>query len=471
MPDQTTSGENHPARPNSASEFEREPGLVDAIRLLYQRRIRLATYFLAFLAIGIIAYLLWYFTAPKTVQGTLSLDFQGIERHEYPSGRKFNVEDFRAPDLLSKALAAAGIPVERAQIRDLAAHLNIRPVIPPEIQARWQKADKDATKREEYLPNEFEIGIDLPGLSNAQRLRLFDAVIRNYQERVKNEQKSALTFVASWDSSYEKLADRYDYWDIPDLFRESYGLLSRHLTNLIGEATKYPDATYQLSFREIEKELKTWNWTRLQALEAVTYQGQLVRSPDIVSRRIQYRIQDLDIQIREQAQEANEAMRLLETIERPKAMLAGQLSSKEGLPLVDATALDRLIKSDYVGPVVQRISLLQETTKGMEMEKARLEKQLSWLPKSATGGQLPGGYQQLVTTLSSELSAIISNYNQLLDKYLTATIISLVVIKQSPVIVTVSDSPYLVPIGIVLFSLFLALIILGIQRLLERARE
>ena len=470
MADQITGTEDHPARPNSPDEFEREPGLVDFIRFFYLRRARLTTYFLAILAVGMLAYLLWYFTAPKTVQGIVSLNFQGIEKHEYPSGRKFTVEDFRAPDLLSKALTASGISAERAQIQDLAAHLNIRPVIPAEIQARWQKADKDATSREAYFPNVFEIGIDLPGLSNAQRLRLFDAVVRSYQERFKNEQKSALAFVASGDTSYERLANDYDYWDIPDLFRESYTQLSRHLSNLIIEATEHPDATYQLSFREIEKQLKTWNWTRLQALEASTYQGQLVRNRDFVARRIQNRIYDLDIQIREQTQEANEAMHLLEAIDRPNALLAGQLSAKEGLPLVDAAVLDRLIKSDYVGPVVQRISTLQEAIRGMQMEKARLEKQLSWLPKSSAGNQVPAGYQQLVTTLSSELSAIIKNYNQLLDNYLTATITGLVVIMRSPVIVTVSDSPWLLPAGIVLFSLILAMIIVGIQQLLEGTR-
>jgi hypothetical protein len=471
MSAQTGDDQDHSARANSQSEIEKEPGLVDAIRFLYQRRVRLAVYFLAILAIITSVYLFRHLMAPQAVEGTLRLGFQGIERHEYPNGKRFNIEDLRGPDLLAKALAASGISAESVQIQDLAAHVNITPLIPADIQARWRKAEKDATPRGDFYPNEFEIVIDLPGLSSLQRVRLFDAVVRSYQERVKNEQKSALSFVASWNTSYERLAKDYDYWDIPDLFRESYSLLNRHVTTLITEAAGYPDSTYQLSFREIDKELRTWYRTRFQALEALTYQGQLVRNRDLVIQRIQYRIQDLDIQIRQQTQEAADAMRLLEAIDRPKAMLAGQLSNKEGLPLIDATALDRLIKSDYVGPVVQRISTIQGAIQGMQTEKARLEKQLSWLPKSSNAGQIPAGYQELFTPLSSELNTIIKNYNQLLDDYLTETITNLVVILRSPTVVTADDSGWLVRLGIVFLSMFLAIALIGIQRLLEKARE
>jgi hypothetical protein len=242
MTDQPANAHGHLVHDNSHIDIEREPGLVDAIRFLYQRRIRLTIYFLAMLAVGILAFLLWYFTAAKSVEGTLSLNFRGIEKSEYPNGKRFNVEDFRGPDALLKALAISGIAAESVQLQELAAHLNVTPVIPAEIQARWRKADRDATKREEYYPNEFRIGIDLPRLSNAQKFRLFDAVVQCYQERVKKEQKSAIASVAAWDASYEKLANIYDTWDIPDLFRESYGLLDQRLSDLITEATESQDS-------------------------------------------------------------------------------------------------------------------------------------------------------------------------------------------------------------------------------------
>ena len=453
------------------ADSEQETGLVDAIRFLYQRRVRLLFYFIVIFAICVIVFLFTWFTSTPTIEGTLGLNFRGIEKSEYPSAKRFSVEDFRGPDLLAKALADAGISTESVSLKDLAANLNIIPVIPAEIQNRWRKQDKDGTRREEYYPNEFRISLALSQIPSAQRLRLFDSVVKRYKERVKYDQKSALAFTASWGSTYEKLANSYDPWDIPELFRESYRLMNSQIAGLISESLQYQDAKYQLAFREISRALDTWDRTRLQALEALTYQGQLVRNREIVAQRIQYRLQELDIRIRQQTQEAAEAMRLLEVIDRPRALLAGQLNNREGLPLVDAGVLERLIKSDYVGPVVQRISTLQQDIQTMEAEKARLQKQFGWLPKSSSAGQTPSGYKNLIDTLSSELTAIINDYNRILEEYLTATITSLVVVKQPPLTSRTRYSPVLILAGITFLSLFLALAFVAMGRLLERVRE
>jgi hypothetical protein len=324
-------------------------------------------------------------------------------------------------------------------------------------------------KQEEYHPSEFKIGITLGGLTDAQRLRLCDAVINRYRERVRYDQNSARAYVSSWASSYDKLANIYDFWDIPELFRKSSRSLDRNLATMIGESIQYHDAKSQLLFQEIAQDLDTWDRTRLQALEALTYQGQLVRNRDIVMQRIQYRIQKLDIQIKQETQEANNAIHLLEVIDRPNALLA---KNKDGIPMVDASALDKLIRSDYVGPVVQRVSNLQHSIQTNESDKALLEKQLSWLPKAPTAGQVPPGYKELTDTLSSELNSMTKNYNRLLDEYLTATITSLVIVTQPPHIVTSSGYSYrLILAGVVLLSFFLALIVVGVERLFEKVRE
>src|SRR5882724_4067619 len=78
------------------TEPREAPGLVDGIRFLYLRRMGLAVRFLAFLGVGIVAFLALYLISPMSVHATLGLGFRGIERHEYPSGRRFTVEDFRS---------------------------------------------------------------------------------------------------------------------------------------------------------------------------------------------------------------------------------------------------------------------------------------------------------------------------------------------------------------------------------------
>ncbi len=459
----------------SADQYEtepQEPGLVDALRFLYQRRVKFVFHMMVIFGLGVLAFFFSYYRSQKTVEGTLGLSFRGIEKGEYPSGRRFSVEDFRSPSVLSKALSDAAISTERLPLEYLASHIYISPIIPGDIQSRWKKQEQAGTKKEEYSANEFKIAIAARGLTDQERIRLFDGLVNRYQGSLKFDQKSAAGFIYSSNIDYERLAGSYDYWDIPDLFLETYNSLSEKINDRIEESTQFQDASYQLAFREIKQKLDTWERTRLQALQALTYQGRLVSNKEVVAQRIQYRIQDFEIQIKQKSQEAGEAVRLLEVIDRPRALLTGQLNNKEGLPVIDVSALDKLVKSDYVGPVVERISKLQEQCQLMEAEKARLEKQLSWLPKSSdtAPGSVPPVYKGLVTTLSGELKGIIEDYNRLLEQYLVATVTSLVVVKQSPVLVRDVYSPFIALSVIAFLSIFLAIVLLGVEHLFLRAR-
>jgi hypothetical protein len=459
-------------RESFEDEYE-EPGLTDAIRFLYQRRVRLVFFFIAIFVIGSLAFFYSYFATAKTVEGIVGLSFRGIENREYPSGRKFSVEDFRSPAVLANSLRDAAISGDRISVRDLAAHLIVAPVIPPDIQNRWKKQEQAGQRREAYSPNEFRISIQLQGLTDYERIRLFDAVLSRYRESVKYDQESAKGFIYSPDVDYEKLAATYDFWDIPDFFRGTYNSFNEKLASMIKESLKYQDATYQLSFREIAKDLDTWERTRLQTVEALTYQGRLVKNGGLVLQRIQYRIQDLDIQARQKMQESNEAMRLLNVVDRPKGLVSGQLAGREGTPIVDVAALDKLLKGDYVRPVVERISKLQEEIQAGEEEKARLEKQLSLLPKvaDANPGSLPPGYRDLTLTLSRELNEIIRRYDRLLEDYLKAAVLSLVALKQSPVVFREAYSPVIVLPGIALVSLMIAVMLLGFGHVLHKVRQ
>jgi hypothetical protein len=132
---------------NSLQDEEyQEPGLLEGIRFLYLHRLGLALRFMVFFGLGILAIVIYRVTAPIVVQGTLSLTFRGMERYEYPSGKRFSVGDLRSPDLLARSLVDAGIARETLDLRGLAAQTFITPVIPADIQARWKRADKVGTR-------------------------------------------------------------------------------------------------------------------------------------------------------------------------------------------------------------------------------------------------------------------------------------------------------------------------------------
>jgi len=189
---------------------------------------------------------------------------------------------------------------------------------------------------------------------------------------------------------------------------------------------------------------------------------------------VQHRLDDIDIQIKQKTQEANEGLRLLGLIDRPNALIAGRLSGDKGVPVVDAGALEKLLKNDYVAPVVAKISRLQSETQELEAERGRLQKQAAYLPKATNVelAQLPQGYRELVQTLSTELALVVTNYNRLLDEYLAATVTSLVSVTQSPIVVRGVFSPRVIAfvvVGIVGASAFFAVVVMGVEHLVHAA--
>src|SRR5437867_1361967 len=158
--------------PEAPDSHEGESQFVVMIRSFYRQRLRLLFYLLLFLGIGFLA----YFLSAKTAEGLLTLAFPGIEKHEYPSGRQFNVEDFRSPQILINALGDIGMPREQVDLRRVAGSVYVTPIIPNEVINRWKKQERDGASREFFYPYEFRIGIAMAGVSDEQRIRLFDAL-------------------------------------------------------------------------------------------------------------------------------------------------------------------------------------------------------------------------------------------------------------------------------------------------------
>ncbi len=456
--------------PEPAVSPEEQPQWVLMLRYCYRRRFRFLFYLLLFLGIGLVGFLLY----PKTTIGLLTLTFPGIEKHEYPSGRAFTVEDFRSPQILVNTLGDIGIPRERIDLRKIASKVYVTPVIPDDVFNHWKKQAREGAIRDSYYPYEFKIAIETAMLSDEECVRFFDALVRRYQEQVKYEQRTALSFLSGGRTmTYEDLAQRYDYWDIPNIFEQIYSSMVRQLNTLIGESLKTRDSRLQLKFRDLERNLGIWYGTRLQTLVALTITKGLVKDKDLLMTRMRFNVDDVVIQIRQKTAEADDASRLLEKVDRPKTLLAGQLSSREGMPMIDASAMDRLMKSDYVGPVVGRISGLQAEVQALQASKARLEWYLALLPKfpNITEQELPSGYRELVTTTSTELHGIIANYNKVLEEYLTEAIESLVFVRQAPTLSRAGFSSRSALLLIVASSFVLAFVAIGFEHIYRTVKQ
>ncbi|HLN81526.1 MAG TPA: hypothetical protein VK392_10080 [Thermoanaerobaculia bacterium] len=431
---------------------------------------RLVAFFLIFASLGVLGLAAWLVLTPRVVEGRVTLSFKGIGSGEYPSGKKFATEDFREPDVLRAALLDAGISPDRVDLKKLSANLTVAPIIPPEVVARWKRQDRDGLKREDYEPSEFQLRLRLAGIPGDSAVRVFDAIVKRYRDHVKFEQKAALKFVSDWQKGgYRDLIRNYDYWEIPYILVENQGVLTRSLKQLIEESAGYEDASLGMSFRDVQKDLGIWAATRLEALRALTYKGRLVKNKNAALLTAQYQLEDLDIEARALRDQTAQALRLVEMLQKPQPMIASENTGRE-IPVVDASVMERMMRSDYLSPLVTKISELQEDQRDVEMRKSRMEKDIGYIAnaENVPFEGLPQEYRDLVPILSKELSTIIGKYNGLLDRYLTDNVTSLVAIREGPRVTRGVSLPLVVAVILVL-SAALALFAILFEHLFRSA--
>lgn len=450
------------------------PTFGDALRYLWDRRVRLAKYFLVLAAVGVVGTLTWSLARKWLAEATLALEFKGIEKGEYPNGRKFAIADIRGPKVLQKAVREMGKEGSFPSIDVVARGIEVRPVIPSEIQARWKVQDKTGAKRDEYSPSSFRITARPKGMSADESVQLLYGLLQAYQQEVKYEQLGALKFMGEV-ARYrpDELIRLYDYWDLPRILGENVAVLRGNVRSLTEEAKDFRDPKFDVSFQDLEQDLSVWSSTRLESLRGLVDSDGLVKDRNAMAKRLKVRQWQLGIQIRGVTQELLEATKLLEMVDRPRTTLAGPMSGKDGLPVIDTNALDRLVASDYTGGVVKRVVSLQEKKTRLQEALWVAERDLELLAKAQDVPleKLPPTFERDLGVVSADLARIIDTYNKLLSSYLDATVTSQVTLRDGPRVVRPGASTVVVLAGVLFVSAALALLLLVVEQSVRASME
>lgn len=462
MRDEGRAARTHDPGPPFADPAEAVPPTVgDLLRYLWGRRVRLLLLFVLLSGLGGVALVAWWIFGTRSAHGVIALGFRGIERHEYPSGRTFTIEDIRSPKVLTRALDDVGLPPERVDLQEIYRGIDLVPIVPASVVERWKKQDRDGARREEFLPSEFALDVHPDGLDDAQRVRLLYAIVKAYQGQVKYEQEAELQRVSASSLPAAQLTTLYDYWDIPLLLRARADDLSTRLQVLIRESQNFRDTEVNLSFLEVDRELEIWRDTRLETLAAVVHRERLVKDPDAMRRRLEERQANLDIELRRITGQIESIAKLLEVVGQPKPVLAGQTAVREGTPLLDTNALEKILRSDYVGPVVQRSIVLQQAAASTAAAQERVQHELALLGKTsdAGNGKLPAGFEDLVAQVAGDLDRIVQRYVRVLDAYLESAVTRFVTLRDGPYLVLANASMAVIAVAILFTAALLSLLI------------
>src|ERR1035438_1103266 len=113
------------------------------------------------------------------------------------------------------------------------------------------------------------------------------------------------------------------------------------------------------------------------------------------------------------------------------------MSGKDGLPVIDTNALDRLVASDYTSGVVRRVTGLQEKKTKLQEAQWAAERDLALLAKAhdVLLENLPPTFAREVGVVTTDLVRILDAYNKLLSSYLDATVTSQVTLRDGPRVV------------------------------------
>ncbi|MHB8799665.1 MAG: hypothetical protein ACYDBY_14490 [Thermoanaerobaculia bacterium] len=448
------------------------PTFGDAVRYVWERRVRLVRYLAVFLALGLVSVVAWFFARERLAEATLSLGFKGIEKAEYPNGRKFDIADFRGPKVLRAAVREIGKEKSFPSIEQVARGVQAQPVIPGEVQARWKKQDKDGKPREEFFPSSFRVQARPEGMSAEESVQLLYAMLTAYQQEVKYEQLGALKFMGEV-ARYrpDELIRLYDYWDLPRILGENVAVLRENVRGLTAEAKDFRDPKFNVSFQDLEQDLSVWTSTRLQNLRGLVDGDRLVKDRTAMAKRLEVRRWQVEIQIRGVTQELAEATKLLESVDRPRTTLAGPLSGNDGMPVIDTNALDRLVASDYVGGVVKRVTALQQEKTRLQEQMWTTERDLELLAnaKDVPLEKLPPAFERELGLVTTDLARILDSYNKLLSSYLDATVTSQVTLRDGPRVVRPGPSTVVVLAAVLFVCVALAFVLLVVGDSVRKA--
>lgn len=448
------------------------PTFGDAVRYVWERRVRLARYVVVLAVLGVVGVLTWRLRQERHAEATLSFGFKGVEKAEYPNGRKFDIADFRGPKVLRAAIREAGKEKSFVSIEEAARGIEVQPVIPAEVQARWKKQDKDGKPREEFFPTSFLVRARPEEMSAEESVQLLYAMLTAYQQEVKYEQLGALKFMGEV-ARYrpDELIRLYDYWDLPRILGENVAVLRENVRGLTAEAKDFRDPKFNVSFQDLEQDLAVWTSTRLQNLRGLVDGDRLVKDRSAMTKRLEVQKWQLEIQIRGVTQELAEATKLLESVDRPRTTLAGPLSGNDGMPVIDTNALDRLVASDYVGGVVKRVTALQQEKTSLQERMWTTERDLELLAnaKDVPLEKLPPTFERELGLVTTDLARILDAYNKLLSSYLDATVTSQVTLRDGPRVVRPGPSTVVVLAAVLFVCVALSFLLLVVDQSVRKA--
>lgn len=339
-----------------------------------------------------IAYTFCLVKSKTITEAYINLDFAGMDKHQYPDGSLFEMNDLIAPDILDASVKVIKDP-DRFKVLSAnpRSYMFVDSFIPVEVQAHAKEMKILEKKTLNYLPNQFCIkysqGFNGP-LGNEEQKQVIQSIIFEYRNKFLNGYIKRPLLALDIP---EAVIKENDYID-------TYEILNSSITNYIGfldarihEAGYYRSPRTGQSFVDIKTRLETIRDIDLSGAVSIIYSYSLSKQKGFLLTRTRYRIKEMQKQQEKKEMETSIAQDLLkQVIEKDKRDISSNIQVPGNQPqiTVDSATLQKLSQKEYLSMLIGRALDAGVQADSLKVDKKYLEDYLASLGQDSSNGKI-----------------------------------------------------------------------------------
>lgn len=338
--------------------------------------------------------------------------FPGLERGQYPSGARFQVDDLRAPGLVNAAIDHLHVPAPPALADQLHGALTITPLVSPAVSKERDKLRASGQNPPAFYADEYAVTLSLPAgsaLDLRQRELFLAALVNAYQE---NFHRTCLETPRVFRNPFPALQG-VEYMEYDAILSKELRTVSAYLNHQAEQAGLFRSPTTKLSFADLAEQAEIFSTITLRDTMSLLYLKGLAKDSRSTRDKVDYSLLLLGYnEHRRLGEEAAVATILDKLLNHPSPAPARGSRQSGPAPQADTnnTSLDLFLRKNLEASLA--VVSLQSDTNALQERKRHLETfaSLSESERTATVAyvqssltNLQAAYEQLLASIDLTL--------------------------------------------------------------------
>ena len=343
---------------------------------------------LIIVAVGVLSsYLFSLKDVQSITEALIQFNFSGIEKHLYPDGKEFDLNDLIAPDILYDIAKTIKDPkLSRLFSKNPRSYLFVDPLIPVEVAALAQEMKKVQKKTLFFLPNQYYLRFIQP-VFGPFPYEVRKQILYTDMDLFKNKFLDAYVRrpLLAIDLP-ESVLSQNDYIDAFQILSNQANTYIGFLNTMVSTAGYYRSPRTGKTFVDLQASMKNLKEIELPGVESIIYYFYLSKQKDFLLTKTQFKIKQMEKQRQKKAMETATTNDLLkQVLEKDKGSSSSALRSAGSNTqfVFDSSNLDKRNEREYISMLVRRALDAGVEADNLSVEKKYTEEYLALIGKKA----------------------------------------------------------------------------------------